>query len=95
MEKADNIFIIPTDFGWSDLGTWGSLWEEQKHNTEGNAIIGDKVHMFEIKNCIVNIPEGKKVVIQGLSDYIVAENNGTLLICNKEEEQRIKEFQAL
>ena len=95
MEKADNIFVLPADFGWSDLGTWGSLWEKQERNTEGNAIIGDKVRMFDSNNCIVNMPEGKKVVIQGLSDYIVAENNGTLLICKKEEEQRIKEFQAL
>lgn len=94
MEKADNIFVQPADFGWSDLGTWGSLWEKRERCQQGNTVVGDKVHVFESSNCIVNMPKDKKVVIQGLDDYIVVEDNETLLICKKEEEQRIKEFRA-
>ncbi len=94
MEKADNIFVQPADFGWSDLGTWGSLWEKRERCQQGNTVVGEKVHVFESSNCIVNMPKDKKVVIQGLDDYIVVEDNETLLICKKEEEQRIKEFRA-
>ena len=94
MEKADNIYVQPADFGWSDLGTWGSLWEKRERCEQGNTVVGDKVHVFESSNCIVNMPKDKKVVIQGLDDYIVVEDNETLLICKKEEEQRIKEFRA-
>ncbi|MGZ2369854.1 mannose-1-phosphate guanylyltransferase [Ancylomarina sp. YFZ004] len=94
MEKADNIYVQPADFGWSDLGTWGSLWEKRERCDQGNTVVGDKVHVFESSNCIVNMPKDKKVVIQGLDDYIVVEDNETLLICKKEEEQRIKEFRA-
>ena len=95
MEKADNIYVQPADFGWSDLGTWGSLWEKRERCEQGNTVVGDKVHLFEASNCIVHMPKGKKVVIQGLDDYIVVEDNETLLICKKEEEQRIKEFRAV
>lgn len=94
MEKANNIFVQPADFGWSDLGTWGSLWEKRERNEAGNTVVGEKVHLFEADNCIVNMPKDKKVVIQGLQDYIVVEDNDVLLICKKEEEQRIKEFRA-
>jgi len=94
MEKADNIYVQPADFGWSDLGTWGSLWEKRERCEQGNTVVGENVHVFESSNCIVNMPKDKKVVIQGLDDYIVVEDNETLLICQKEEEQRIKEFRA-
>ncbi|MGQ1909324.1 mannose-1-phosphate guanylyltransferase [Marinifilum sp. RC60d5] len=94
MEKADNIFVQPADFGWSDLGTWGSLWEKREKNEAGNTVVGEKVQLFEAENCIVNMPKDKKVVIQGLQNYIVVEDNEVLLICKKEEEQRIKEFRA-
>ncbi|WP_321281295.1 mannose-1-phosphate guanylyltransferase [Marinifilum fragile] len=94
MEKANNIFVQPADFGWSDLGTWGSLWEKRERTEQGNTVVGEKVHLFEADNCIVNMPKDKKVVIQGLQDYIVVEDNDVLLICQKEEEQRIKEFRA-
>jgi mannose-1-phosphate guanylyltransferase len=94
MEKADNIYVQPADFGWSDLGTWGSLWEKRDRSEEGNTVVGEKVHLFEASNCIVNMPKDKKVVIQGLNDFIVVEENDTLLVCKKEEEQRIKEFRA-
>ena len=94
MEKANNIFLQPADFGWSDLGTWGSLWEKRERCNQGNTVVGEQVKLFEVDNCIINMPTNKKVVIQGLQDYIVVEDNDVLLICKKEEEQRIKEFRA-
>ena len=92
MEKAEEIFVCPADFGWSDLGTWGSLQTQSKHDLYGNALIGPDVQVFETHNCIVHTTQERKVVIQGLDGYIVAENNDTLLICKLSEEQRIKQF---
>ncbi|WP_028912503.1 mannose-1-phosphate guanylyltransferase [Prevotella sp. MA2016] len=92
MEKAEEIFVCPSDFGWSDLGTWGSLHEQSKKDLYGNASIGPDVSLIESHNCIVHTMQEKKVVIQGLDGYIVAENNDTLLICKLSEEQRIKQF---
>lgn len=92
MEKAEEIFVCPADFGWSDLGTWGSLQIQSKKDLYGNALIGQNIDIFESHNCIVHTTQEKKVVIQGLEGYIVAENNDTLLICKLSEEQRIKQF---
>jgi mannose-1-phosphate guanylyltransferase len=92
MEKADEIFVCPADFGWSDLGTWGSLLAHTKHDLYGNSLIGDDISMFDSKNCIVHTTQARKVVVQGLDGYIVAEKDGTLLICKLSEEQRIKQF---
>lgn len=94
MEKAEEIFVFPADFGWSDLGTWGSLLVQSQRDENGNATIGDNIHMIESKNNVVHTLSEKKVVIQGLEGYIVAEENGTLLICKLSEEQRIKYFSA-
>lgn len=92
MEKAEEIFVCPADFGWSDLGTWGSLHQQTKKDLYGNACIGQDINLFESHNCIVHTIQEKRVVIQGLDGYIVAENNDTLLICKLSEEQRIKQF---
>jgi len=92
MEKAEEIFVCPADFGWSDLGTWGSLHGQSKKDLYGNACIGPNIDIFESHNCIIHTTQEKKVVIQGLDGYIVAENNDTLLICKLSEEQRIKQF---
>ena len=92
MEKAEEIFVFPADFGWSDLGTWGSLLTQSHKDQYGNACIGSNIHMIESKNNIVHTLHEKKVVIQGLDGYIVAEEDGTLLICKLSEEQRIKLF---
>ena len=92
MEKAEEIFVCPADFGWSDLGTWGSLLVQTKHDTDGNSIIGDNISVFETKNSIIHTVGCKQVVVQGLDGYIVAENDGRLLICKLSEEQRIKLF---
>lgn len=92
MEKAEEIFVFPADFGWSDLGTWGSLMAQSHKDLYGNALIGQGIEMIESKNNIVHTMGEKKVVIQGLEGFIVAEEGGTLLICKLSEEQRIKLF---
>jgi len=92
MEKADEIFVYPADFGWSDLGTWGSLHQQSKKDLYSNVCIGEDISIFESHNCIIHTTQEKKVVVQGLDGYIVAENNDTLLICKLSEEQRIKQF---
>ena len=92
MEKAEEIFVCPADFGWSDLGTWGSLLGQSKKDLYGNATIGQDINLIESHNCIVHTTQEKKVVIQGLDGYIVAEKDNTLLICKLSEEQRIKQF---
>lgn len=92
MEKAEEIFVCPADFGWSDLGTWGSLLKQTKHDAMGNSLIGDNVALFDTKNSIVHVSEKKQVVVQGLDGYIVAEKDDRLLICKLSEEQRIKQF---
>lgn len=91
LERADLIFVFPADFGWSDLGTWGSL-REQLAAQEGNACIGQDIRLFETQHCVVDLPDGKTAVIQGLEGYVIAEKEGRLLICKLSEEQRIKEF---
>ena len=94
LEKAEEIFVFPADFGWSDLGTWGSLHQNSEKDLHGNALIGPRIDVYETSNCIVHTAHEKQVVIQGLDGYIVAEENGTLLICKLSEEQRIKQFSA-
>lgn len=92
MEKAKDIFVCPADFGWSDLGTWGSLLQLSSKDASGNSIIGNNVSLFDTTNCIVHTMNDNKVVVQGLDGYIIAEGNGKLLICKLSEEQRIKNF---
>ena len=92
MEKAEEIFVCPADFGWSDLGTWGSLLVNTKKDLHGNSCIGNEIDVFETSNCIIHTTQEKKVIVQGLDGYIVAENDDTLLICRLTEEQRIKQF---
>lgn len=93
MENAEEIFVFPADFGWSDLGTWGSLLLQSQRDMYGNGLIGKNIHTFECRNCIVHTAQEKKVILQGLDGYIVAEHDDTLLICKLSEEQRIKQFQ--
>ena len=92
MEKAEEIFVCPADFGWSDLGTWGSLLVNTKKDLYGNSCIGPDIKVYETSNCIIHATQEKKVIVQGLDGYIVAENDNTLLICQLSEEQRIKQF---
>lgn len=92
LEKSDEIYCMPASFGWSDLGTWGSLRENVKRDSLGNAIIGDNVQVYETHGCVILCSEERRVVVQGLQDCIVAEKDNTLLICKLSEEQRIKQF---
>ena len=92
MEKAANVKVYAADFGWSDLGTWGSLYDLRKKDDKLNTVVGNHVKMYDSEKCIVNMPRNKVVVIQGLEDYIVVENNDMLLICKKSEEQQIRQY---
>jgi mannose-1-phosphate guanylyltransferase len=92
MEKADNVYVICSEFGWSDLGSWGSLYNNSKKDKSGNSITGCNVMTYDTVNTLVNVPSGKLVVIQGLKDYIVVESDNVLLICSKENEQDIKNY---
>lgn len=92
LEKSDEIYCFPASFGWSDLGTWGSLRENVTRDRNCNAIIGENVSTYESRNCVIHCSQERKVVVQGLDGYIVAEKDNTLLICKLSEEQRIKLF---
>ena len=92
MEKAEEIFVCPADFGWSDLGTWGSLLAQTKKDLYGNSVIGENVNLYDTHNSIIHTLDHKRVVVQGLDGYIVAESDGRLLICKLSEEQRIRQF---
>ena len=94
MEKATNVYVLTADFGWSDLGTWSSLYEHSAKDDNQNAINTGKVLTYETKNCIINLPPKKMAVIQGLDNYIVAESHDCLLICPKSNEQQIRQFSA-
>ncbi len=92
MEKADNVYVMPSDFGWSDLGTWGSLHDVAEKDYLSNVVIGTKkAIMFDSNDCMVFEQNDKKlIIIKGLQDYIVADTKDALLICPKAEEQSIK-----
>lgn len=92
MEKASNVYVLPAEFGWSDLGTWGSLYEQLKPDAQANAVVGKKVLLYDAANNMIRVPKDKTVAIQGLSDYIVVDTPERLLICRKEDEQMIKAF---
>ena len=92
LEKSEEIYCFPASFGWSDLGTWGSLREIVSRDNNGNAVIGDNVQTYETRDCVIHCSEERRVVVQGLDGYIVAEKDNTLLICKLSEEQRIKQF---
>jgi mannose-1-phosphate guanylyltransferase len=94
MEKADNVYIIPSSFGWSDLGTWNSAYDNMEHDYLGNAAAGKQIMVMDATRCMIHTPDDKLVVLQGLDDYIVVDTKDVLLICKKEKEQEIKEFVA-
>lgn len=89
MEKSPNTYTIPADFGWSDIGTWGSLFTHAKKDDNGNALRG-KVVSVDNKNTIINIEEGTEAVVEGLEDYLVAYRDHSLLVCRLHDEQQIK-----
>ncbi|WP_423129438.1 mannose-1-phosphate guanylyltransferase [Gaoshiqia sp. Z1-71] len=92
MEKANNVYVLCADFGWSDLGTWGSLYENKEKDDDANSVSGGNVMLYNSQNCIVNLPDDKIAVLQGLNGYIVVESNNVLLVCRMEDEQQIRQF---
>ncbi|MBK6382538.1 MAG: mannose-1-phosphate guanylyltransferase [Chitinophagaceae bacterium] len=94
MEKADNVYLLPASFGWSDLGTWNSAWENKDKDYFGNAVVGKNVMVVDANNCMVHVPDNKLVMLQGLKDYIIVDTKDVLLICKKDKEQEIKEYVA-
>ncbi|MDX2173027.1 MAG: mannose-1-phosphate guanylyltransferase [Bacteroidota bacterium] len=92
MEKAKNVYVRSSIFGWSDLGTWGSLYTHINKDKNRNALVGKNIITYDSKNCIVQVPNEKLVVLQGLEDYIVVESEGVLMICKKQDEQQIRDF---
>lgn len=92
MEKAENSYVRASIFGWSDLGTWGSLYTHIQKDEHKNALVGKNVLTYDCNNCIVHMPKDKLVVLQGLEDYIVVESDGVLMICKKQDEQQIRNF---
>ncbi len=92
MEKADNVFVKCTDIGWSDLGTWSSLYDHSARDKKGNSIISGNIFSYDNAGSIFNISPGKVAVIQGLNDYIIVETDDVLLVVKKEEEQNIKNY---
>jgi mannose-1-phosphate guanylyltransferase len=92
MEKADNVFVMCTDIGWSDLGTWSSLYEHSSVDKNGNALVAGTVFSYDNTGNIINISPGKVAVLQGLKDFIIVNSDDVLLIVKKEEEQNIKQY---
>ena len=94
MEKADNVYVLPSSFGWSDLGTWGSLYELSEKDAQRNVSLHSDALFYEAEGNVVTLEPGKLAVVQGVDDMIIAEQKGVLLVCKKAEEQRIKQFVA-
>ncbi len=92
MEKAANVYVMPSDFGWSDVGTWKALYEVRKKDATGNSITGKNVMVYNSKNNVITVDDNKLAVIQGMDDYIIVNSANVLLICKKDEEQRVKQF---
>jgi len=91
MEKAENVYVRCADFGWSDIGTWNSLYQHSEKDPQGNVLSGD-VMAYDTKNTIVRVPQGKLGVVQGMEDYIVVDTGDVLMICRRDEEQNIRRF---
>jgi mannose-1-phosphate guanylyltransferase len=94
MEKAKQVYVIPSYFGWCDLGTWNSAYDNSKKDYLGNAVYGNEVMIIDASQCMVKAPDNKLVVLQGLENFIVVDTNDVLLICSREREQQIKDYVA-
>jgi len=94
MEKANNVYVIPSSFGWSDLGTWNSAYDNLEKDYLGNAVAGNNVMVIDATKCMVSAPHNKLLVLQGLDDFIIVDTKDVLLICKKDKEQQIKDYVA-
>lgn len=94
MEKADNVYVIPSSFGWSDLGTWASTYDNLEKDYLGNAVAGDNIVVYDSNNNMIHAENEKLIVLQGLDDFIIVDTDDVLLICKKDKEQEIKDYVA-
>ena len=92
MEKADNVYVHSSDFGWSDVGTWGSAYQNSRKDKYANALSNDNIKVHNTRNSLITIPKHKAAVVSGLKDYIVVDTPDVLLICPTSEEQNISSF---
>lgn len=92
MELAKNTYVIPASFGWSDLGTWPSLWERAKKDYQENAILAKNILLYDTNNCLISAPDKKMIVVQGLEEMCIIDTENALLICHIENEQRMREI---
>jgi len=92
MEKAFNVFVIPSEFGWSDLGTWTSLWDNLEHDEHDNAVLAKNIVMFDSENNMVSIPPSKAALIQGLEDFCIIDTEDAICIFKKDQEGNLKEY---
>ncbi len=92
MEKADNVYVICTDLGWSDLGTWGSLYLHSSHDRNDNAVLNSRAFTYNSEGNIISLPKDKIAVVQGLDDYIIIDTGDVLLIVSRDQEQNIKKY---
>jgi len=92
MEKANNVYVIPSEFGWSDVGTWGAVHEVRQKDKNDNSVVGKNIMIYDTKECVINNSSTKLLVIQGLEKYIIVNTEDVLMICEKDQEQRIKQF---
>ena len=94
MEKAENVYLIPSSFGWSDLGAWNSAYDNMEKDYLENAVAGENVVVMDATRNMVHIKNDKLVLLQGLDGFIVVDTDDVLLICKREREQDIKEYVA-
>ncbi|MEO8108480.1 MAG: mannose-1-phosphate guanylyltransferase [Ginsengibacter sp.] len=92
LEKADNVYVIPSSFGWSDLGTWGSAYENLEKDYHANAVAANNAILFESANNVIHADNHKLILLQGLDDFIIVDTPDALLVCKKDKEQHIKEY---
>ena len=92
MEKADNVYVQLCDFGWADLGTWGSLHDASPKDKQHNVIINGHTLLYDCSDNIIALPKGKLAVLQGLEDYLVADTDNVLLVCRKDDESTIRRY---
>jgi len=94
MEKADNVHVLAASFGWSDVETWGSLYDVYRHDTNGNAVVSGNTFSYDSRNNLVLVPDRKNVIIEGLDGYIVAASDTTLMVCRRKNEDMVFKFSS-
>lgn len=92
MEKADNVHVMEASFGWSDVETWDSLYSTCHKDNDGNVFVNGNIFAYDVKNCVVNVPAYGTVVLQGLDGYIVTGNDKIVMICRRDQEERVVKF---